>query len=258
MIINDFKANKYPFTPNSTLELMPGLTLAPERVISAILYPVVTSPDNIRIKRLEKKIDNISLVLYSGNSKVCDILFPIDTGVSDSEDGSDSKNDPIFNAGYAVQDDVLCGCLSVDKVFINLLRSLPNLEFSDDAFVFSPGVCKLPVSKNKKPGNIMYNGAPIKDISFVTEESEEEEDSIELEKDKIKFTINEAGEVVVDVGKLVDSVKTNPIKKIYINSKNSYIDTQKHGNITILPVVDTGLRILTQKYGLTIGRFSEI
>ena len=252
MIINDFKANKYPFTPNSTLELMPGLTLAPERVISAILYPVVTSPDNIRIKRLEKKIDNISLVLYSGNSKVCDILFPLNSG--------NSENDPIFNAGYAVQDDVLCGCLSVDKVFIDLLKSLPNLEFSDDAFVFSPGVCKLPVSKNKKPGNIMYNGTPIQDILFVTEEEEEEEEeeSIELEKDKIKFAINEAGEVVVDVGKLVDSVKTNPIKKIYINSKDSYIDTQKHGNITILPVVGTGLRVLTQKYGLTIGRFSEI
>lgn len=258
MIINDFKANKYPFTPNSTLELMPGLTLAPERVISAILYPVVTSPDNIRIKRLEKKIDNISLVLYSGNSKVCDILFPLDSG--NSGNSGNSENDPIFNAGYAVQDDVLCGCLSVDKVFIDLLKSLPNLEFSDDAFVFSPGVCKLPVSENKKPGNIMYNGTPIKNISFVTEEEEEEKESIELEKDKIKFAINEAGEVVVDVGKLVDSVKTNPIKKIYINSKDkdSYIDTQKHGNITILPVVGTGLRVLTQKYGLTIGRFSEL
>ena len=246
MIINNFKANKYPFTANSTLEIMPGLTLAPERVISSILYPVVSSPENLRIKRLEKRTTNVALIVYAGNSEVCEIRFPVNTREGDN------TQDPVFYAGYAVQNSELCGCLSVDKVFIELINALPDLEFADDAFVFAPSVCRLVVSANRKPGNILFNGTPVHDIIFVTEDGDAQEDwGVRLRK-------NELGEIVVDTADLVNSVKTNPVKKIYINGKDSYIDTQTHKHITITPELGTGLRVITERYGLTIGRFSEI
>lgn len=251
MIIGDLKANKHPFTPWSTLELMPGLTLAPERVVAAILYPRVEKNAEFRIKRLTKKDNSVELVTGTVDEEVFSIVFPTS---KECKIGSHEYNDAEFCAGYAVQSGCLCGCMTVDSIFVELLKSLPCLEFEDDAFVFSPAVCRTLVTSGKAPGGVSFNGEPVSEINFIS--STDNSNPVDFGVEDGMTTIISG---VKDKKELGNPIKTISINGATVSVKDGDGDGEcRSQHIRISPSLDCGIRVITETSGLVIGRYSEL
>lgn len=243
MIIGNSTASIYPFLPGSTLKLSPaGIKMSTERVVGAKLYPTVTSPTLLHVRKLEKTKDYIQLdIVDDSDYHVAFIYFslseercPYNLPLAETEMGC---------VGYAIQNDELCGCLLGDRLLVRLLKSVPDSVFDMDSFILSPSVCFLRIAEVKTVGKLMYNDKEVKKISFYSN------GSTIIGSASSGYTINTNP---VSVGSPVMTVKG-----LVINGEHK-LGNAGTDNVYILSGKDSGIRVISEMQGITIGRLSEL
>lgn len=249
MILTNSSTDSYPFTAKSTRELnRSGLTLAPERVICAKLYPKVKKPTLIHISRLDKTKDYVKLDLDSAESEyVASIYFPLTNNCPFVKPQKISK----YTVGYAIQDGELCGSVVGDELLVPVLKTIPVTEFSPSSFIFSPSVCFLQILDYEKSKRLLYDGKEVKKVVFDTAEIEPDTQTL-VGDPEIGYTI--------DTDRAVHNDPIVTVKGLRINGET--IGGEQEGksieDVYILAGKDSGIRVVTANGTITIGRLMDL
>lgn len=242
MIIGNTTASIYPFSRNSTLNLTTtGVKMPAERIKGAKLYPKVAKNTLLHIRQLTKTKHYIKLaVVGDADEAICDIYFALSDQCPVRIPPYPGYGDCV---GYAVQDDVLCGCLLGDELLIPLLRAIPDMTFSLESFILSTTVCFNRVEEKLKTGRLLHDGREVETLEFAI--------------DSGTLVISANGGFTINTDSVVSSVPLAPVKTICINN-SYYLGGQGIEDVYIKSDKDSGVRVISDIGGITIGRLADL
>lgn len=241
MIIGNAATDAYPFMNKSTRRLTKsGISLAPERVLGAKLYPKVKEPTLIHIIRLDKTKDYIKLDLSStAGEYIASVYFPL---TADCPFVKPQRNDK-YSVGYAVQDGELCGCILGDSLLISVLKTLPTMDFDLDSFIFSPAVCFLRITNTERSGKLLYEGKEVREVLFETD------GGTLMGSADTGYTIN--------TSPLSGAERIITVKGITINGEHT-LGGNGEEDIYVLAGKDSGIRVVSNAGNVIIGRLADL
>lgn len=245
MIIGNAATDAYPFMAKSTMRITrSGLSLAPERVLGAKLYPKVKEPTLIHISKLDKTRDYVKLDLASTSEEyIASVYFPLTNNCPYVKPQNNDK----YSVGYAIQDGELCGCILGDALLLPVLRTVPTVDIDPYSFIFSPTVCFLRITDSEKSGKLLYDGKEVKSVIF--------------DADGKTLTGNSELGYTINTSTLGSPDKLITVKGIRINGE--YELGGKYGDkdvedIYIVSGKDSGIRVISDTNSITIGRFMDL